>query len=71
MQQGNIIKSPNLRVLKKQHINKWVALSVDYKKLFAVGDSLASVLEKAKQPEKVVMKVLPNLGYAPTSVTKN
>ncbi len=70
MRQERIIKSPNLSIIKKKHINKWVALSVDYKKLFAVGDSLAAVLKKAKQPEKVVMKVLPNLGYAPVSGIK-
>ncbi|KKT14842.1 MAG: hypothetical protein UV94_C0006G0006 [Parcubacteria group bacterium GW2011_GWC1_43_30] len=67
MQQEKVVKSPNLSVLKKQHINKWVALSADYKKLIAVGDSLSAVLKKAKQPDKVVMKVLPDLGYAPAS----
>jgi hypothetical protein len=64
-----IINSPDLSVLKDEHTNKWVALSLDYKKLLAVGDSLAAVLEKAKSSsEKVVIKVLPNLGYAPTAV---
>ena len=67
MQQEKVVRSPNLSILKKQHINKWVALSADYKKLIAVGDSLSAVLKKAKQPDKVVMKVLPNLGYAPIS----
>jgi hypothetical protein len=44
-------------------------LSKDYKKLLAVGDSLSAVLEKAKSySEKVVIKVMPNLGYAPTVV---
>lgn len=59
------IKSPDISVITKQHVNKWVVLTSDYKKLIAVGDSLSSVLEKAKQPDKVVMKVLPELGYAP------
>ena len=67
MQQEKVVKSPNLSVLGKRHINKWVALSADYKKLIAVGDSLSAVLKKAKQPDKVVMKVLPDLGYAPAS----
>ena len=64
-----IIASPNLSVLKEEHTNKWVALSPDYKKLLAVGESLSAVLLKAKSyGEKVVIKVLPNLGYAPTVV---
>ena len=67
MQQQKVVKSPNLSVIKKEHINKWVALSVDYKKLIAVDDTLSAVLKKAKQPDKVVMKVLPDLGYAPVS----
>ncbi len=70
MQKEKLIKSPNLSILKKQHINKWVALSVDYRKLLAVGSSLSDVLKKAKQPNKVVMRVLPNLGYVPTSSLK-
>ena len=64
-----IIASPDLSVLKEEHANKWVALSIDYKKLLAVGESLSSVLEKAKSSsEKVVIKVLPNLGYAPAGI---
>ncbi len=60
------IESPTISVLKDEHVNKWVALSSDYKKLLAVGESLSSVLEQAKSSsEKVVIKVLPNLGYAP------
>ena len=68
MQKEKTVKQPNLSVLKKQHQNKWVALTPDYKKLIAVGDSLSAVLKKAKQSEKVVMKVLPRLGYAPISL---
>lgn len=68
MTQEKVIKSPNLSsILKKRHINKWVALSADYKRLIAVGNSLSAVIKKAKQPNKVVMRVLPNLGYAPVS----
>jgi hypothetical protein len=64
-----IIDSPDLSILKDEHVNKWVALSTDYKKLLAVGDSLSAVLEKAKSySEKVVIKVMPNLGYAPAVV---
>ncbi len=61
-----IIESPDLSILKEEHVNKWVALSVDYKKLLAIGESLSAVLEKAKAySEKVIIKVLPDLGYAP------
>jgi len=62
-----IVTSPDLSVLRDEHTNKWVALSLDYKKLLAVGETLSAVLEKAKSSsEKVVIKVLPNFGYAPT-----
>lgn len=64
----NPIRSPNLSVLNKKHANKWVALSADYKKLLAVGANLSVVLKKAGSEQKVVMKVLPNLGYAPIGV---
>ncbi|MEK7132813.1 MAG: hypothetical protein AAB830_02055 [Patescibacteria group bacterium] len=64
----NPIKSPDMSVLTKKHANKWVALSADYKKLLAVGANLSVVLKKAGDEEKVVMKVLPNLGYAPIGV---
>ncbi|HEY4508251.1 MAG TPA: hypothetical protein VJJ55_01190 [Candidatus Paceibacterota bacterium] len=62
-----IIESPNLSAaLKPEHIGKWVALSSNYKKLLAVGETLSAVLRKAAHtPHKVVLKVLPNLGYAP------
>ncbi len=63
-----IIESPDLSVITEKHANKWVALSSDYKKLLAAGDTLSSVLEKAKSyRKKVVIKVLPDLGYAPLS----
>jgi hypothetical protein len=58
------VKAPDLTILDKTYENKWVALSCDYKKILAVGDKLADVL-KIKQANKVVMKVLPQLGYAP------
>jgi hypothetical protein len=64
-----IIASPDLSVLKEEHVNKWVALSPDYKKFLAVGESLSAVLLKVKSSsEKVVIKVLPNLGYAPAVI---
>lgn len=61
-----IISSPDLSVLKPEHVGKWVVLSSNYKKLLAVGDTLSVVLKKADTvPNKAVIKVLPNLGYAP------
>ena len=64
-----IIKSPNFSaVLKPEHVGKWVALSSNYKKLLATGDTLGMVLKKAGNfPNKAVVKVLPNLGYAPSA----
>ena len=48
--------------------NKWVAFSANYKKIVAVGSTLAEVYKKAKADNVVVMKALPsNLGYAPKS----
>ena len=50
-----IIKSPDLiRVLGKEHENKWVALSVNYKKVLAIGDNLPSILKAVPQREKVL-----------------
>ncbi|MEK7621907.1 MAG: hypothetical protein AAB415_01880 [Patescibacteria group bacterium] len=60
-----VIKGQDLSVVREEHVNKWVALSPDYRKILAVGDSLSAVLTLAKTSEKIVMKVLPNLGYAP------
>lgn len=58
------VKAPDLTILDKTYENKWVAFSADYKKILAVGDKLVDVL-KIKQANKIVMKVLPQLGYAP------
>ncbi len=62
-----IIKSPNFSaVLKPEHVGKWVALSSNYKKLLAIGETLSAVLKKVGPvPGKVIIKVLPNLGYVP------
>ena len=62
-----IIKALDLSLVQKKHANKWVALSSDYKKLLAVGNSLDEVIKKSGKKEIAVMKVLPNFGYAPFS----
>lgn len=62
------VKAPNLALLTKAHENKWVAFSMDYKKLLAVAESLISVRKKVGQTKAVFMHVLPaDAGYAPTS----
>lgn len=67
MQQEKVVKSHNLSILKKQHINKWVALSLNYKKVIAVGETLSDILKKVRNQKVFVMLVQPNTGYAPTS----
>lgn len=63
-----IISAPDFSAVKPEHVGKWVALSSNYKKLLAVGDTLGEVLKVAGNlPNKVVVKVLPNLGYAPNA----
>ena len=62
------IQAPDFsKLLKKNHINKWVAISRDNKRLLAVGDSLADILKKTDTKEITVMQVLPETGYAPVS----
>jgi hypothetical protein len=61
-----LIKAPNLSLITKAHENKWVALSIDYKKILASSESLVSLKKKIGQAKAVFMHVLPaNLGYAP------
>ena len=62
------LQAPNLSLLTKAHENKWVAFSLDYKKLLAAADSLMSLRKKVGQVQMIVMRVLPaDVGYAPTS----
>ncbi|MBP6858850.1 MAG: hypothetical protein KBC33_03420 [Candidatus Pacebacteria bacterium] len=49
------VKAPNLSLLTKAHDNKWVAFSLDYKKLLAVAESLISLRKKIGQTKAVVM----------------
>lgn len=54
--------------LTKKYEGKWVVLSNDYKRVIVSGKALSDVLkETANKKEGIVMKVLPNLGYAPFS----
>lgn len=64
----NIIKIPNTSGITEKYVNKWVALSQDYTKVIASGDTLSEVLKKTvAEKKKVVFRVLPKLGYAPFS----
>lgn len=59
---------PNIQKLTKDHENKWVAFSANYKKVVAVADTLRAVREMAGSADVVVMKVLPShFGYAPST----
>jgi hypothetical protein len=60
------IKAPNLSLLTKSHENKWVAFTMNYKKLVAVAESLVELRQKLGEKRVIVMKVLPrDIGYAP------
>jgi hypothetical protein len=61
-----IVKSPNLKLLKKVHENKWVAFSRDYRRLLAVSPALSSLQKKLGTRKAVVMWVLPfDTAYVP------
>jgi hypothetical protein len=63
-----VIKTPDVSKLTAHYVNRWVALSEDYKEVLASGETLAEVLRRtAGEKRKVVFRVLPNLGYAPHS----
>lgn len=65
----NVVKIPDISALTVKYVDKWVALSKDYKKVIASGETLSEVLKKtAKEKRKVVFRVLPKLGYVPFSI---
>lgn len=54
--------------IKEEHINKWVAVTPDYRTLLGAGETLSQVVaQTAKFKNRLVIKVLPTLGYAPFS----
>lgn len=58
------------KLLKKEYVGKWVALSEDFKELIAVGDSLKKVAKDASAKgfsHPVLHKVLPfDQGFIPS-----
>jgi hypothetical protein len=58
-----LVKAPNLSLINKSHENKWVALSIDYKKILASSGSLISLKKKTCQDKAVFMHVLPANNY--------
>jgi len=62
-------KSANFNKLLKSFRDKWVAVSLDYGKVFASGDTLESVVKKVKTKNNVKMfRVMPfDVIYSPKS----
>jgi len=54
-----VMEGLDLSAVKEEYAGKWVALSRDYRTVFASADSLQSLLKKSDIPEQVVMQVLP------------
>jgi hypothetical protein len=60
------MKNYDLRKILKPFEDKWVALTIDNKKVIASGNSLKEVSLKIENKEAVFMKVLPfRASYAP------
>ena len=59
-----VIKAPNFAgLLKKEHGNKWVAFSTDYREIIATGENLSELLDKAGKEDFAVVQVSEN-GFA-------
>lgn len=64
----DVTKSPDIsKVVEKKHLNKWVAFSMDYKKVLAFGDKLADVDKKIGDQKAVFAKILPDVFFAPST----
>lgn len=65
---NQILKSINLSKKLKPYENKWVALSLDHKKVLGAGDTLQEAKKKAEQKNKkfLFIKLPPfNVSYVP------
>lgn len=63
------VKFIDLSKKLKPYENKWVALSLDHKRILGVGDSLKEAREKAKKKSKryIFLKLPPfNVSYIPS-----
>jgi len=62
--------SLNFNKLLKSFTNKWVAVSDDYGKVFASGNTLASVVKKMKYSKGIkIFRVIPfDMVYSPRSI---
>ena len=70
---NKILKPVDLSKKLRAYENKWVALSLDYRKIFSSGKSLEEAIKKLQgkcEKEKVVfLKVLPfDMAYVPANV---
>jgi len=52
-------KNCDLKDLLKSYANKWVALSLDHKKVIAKGDELKEVVARVKSKDAIFFKVFP------------
>ncbi|MDP2950805.1 MAG: DUF5678 domain-containing protein [bacterium] len=67
--QNKILGSLNLSKILKPYENKWVALSLDHKKVLGAGNSLQEAKQKAEQKNKkyLFLKLPPfNVNYIPS-----
>lgn len=65
----NFLKSVNLSEKLKPYEGKWVALSLDHKKVLGVGDTLKEAKEKAEKKSKkyIFIKLPPfKVSYIPS-----
>lgn len=66
------LKSIDLSKKLRPYENKWVALSLNYRKIFSSGKTLEEAIKnlKTKSKEEVVfLKVLPfDIAYVPTNI---
>jgi hypothetical protein len=55
------VKAPQIeKLIKKDHENKWVAFSADYKKIVDYAKSLRELQKKVGKTKVVYLKVFPS-----------
>ncbi|MEK7629237.1 MAG: DUF5678 domain-containing protein [Patescibacteria group bacterium] len=65
----NVTETINLSKILKPFVNKWVAISPDYKKIVSSGNTLQELVTKVgdKRKDLIFHKVMP-LAYAPLNL---